>query len=407
MKTKLFLASTLLFAASVSSAFATAEWVNYSAVQVNGTWYNCSSNNSWCTGGSFNNADLGTISELKIGGQSYVKDYNNISWGGGTMTMGYSIDGVDHTHTLTYKSFDDTYKTMCFESGGQTFTTEEIDISGLNGGKHTLAVWFTSDDKWDSNNGNNYVATFTIDKDITLNANEDNSATIVRNNNYTGTVTLDNFTIFSDGFWNTICLPFNIDNLAGTIFEEATVYTLTGSSFSNGTLTLNFGWTYNNNIQCINAGVPYIVKWSSKKDDISNPTFYNVTIATSTPSQAGGEGPAIFKGCFNSITIPEEGSENTDYLYLGAENTLFYPETSVTIGAFRGYFELNIPEPEANPIKAFVLNFDDDNETTSIQEISNTTNTSNAIFTLDGRRINGQPATAGLYIINGKKVMIK
>ena len=115
-----------------------------------------------------------------------------------------------------------------------------------------------------------------------------------------------------------------------------------------------------------------------------------------------------------------EGEDNT-ILYLGAKNTLYYPSAAMTINAFRGYFQLQNdltagettseepgnPETTSNSIKAFVLNFGD--EETGIREIStpsNSSNSSNLWFTLDGRRLNGQPTQTGIFIHGGKKVIL-
>lgn len=394
MKTKLFLASALLLTTTVTSAFATAEWVNYSAVCVNGTWYNCSSNNGWCTGGVFNGANLGAISTLSIGGQSYVHDYNGSNWGQGTMTMGYSIDGVDNSHALTFKSFDDVNKTMCFESGGSNWVPQTIDISGLNGGKHTLAVWFTSDGQWDSNNGNNYVATFTINKPITLANDANNTPILNRNKSYTGDVVLNGLTLYKDNCWNSLCLPFGLSSaeIASSPLAGATINKLTSSSFLDGKLSLTF-----NNSTEIEAGVPYLIKWGSG-DNITNPEFQGVTITQSQAGEFAGNF-VYFKGTFDQITFDEA---NDHIYFLGEGNGLFYPEAGASIRAFGAYFFLTDPLL----VKAFQLNFDE--ETNSIQAISNETDAQNdGYYTIDGRRINGMPATSGLYILNGKKVMIK
>ena len=109
----------------------------------------------------------------------------------------------------------------------------------------------------------------------------------------------------------------------------------------------------------------------------------------------------MFTGCFDPVSF-----SGPEYLYLGAENTLYYPETPVEVGAFRAYFEIISDEPAE--IKSIVLNFDE--ETTSIKTISESSDhskNSDSYFTLDGRRLTTQPTTAGLYIINGKKVLIK
>ena len=57
--------------------------------------------------------------------------------------------------------------------------------------------------------------------------------------------------------------------------------------------------------------------------------------------------------------------------------------------------------------RAFVLSFD--GEETGIETISipsNPSNSSTPYFTLDGRRLN-KPSSSGLYIHNGRKVLIK
>ena len=156
MKTSLIsLAATLMLAASISSA--SAREVKYSAVNVNGNWYYCGQEMSWCKGGAFNSANLGVITSLELGGQSQVSTGND--WHGGTMTMGYTIDGGNANYiTLTYYGYTGTYNQL--QSGGADYSNTAIDISSLSFGKHTIAVWFQSEDTYDSNYSNNYVASF-------------------------------------------------------------------------------------------------------------------------------------------------------------------------------------------------------------------------------------------------------
>lgn len=156
MKTSFIsLAATLLFAASVSSV--SAREVEYSAVNVNGNWYYCGQYLDWC-GGAYHGANLGLITSLELGGQSQVNDGHD--WGGGTMTMGYTIDGGSANFiTLTYYGYTGTYNKL--QSGGYNYSNTPIDISSLSAGTHTIAVWFKSEDTYDSNNNANYVASFT------------------------------------------------------------------------------------------------------------------------------------------------------------------------------------------------------------------------------------------------------
>ena len=61
--------------------------------------------------------------------------------------------------------------------------------------------------------------------------------------------------------------------------------------------------------------------------------------------------------------------------------------------------------------RRFVLNFGDGDETTGIISIDNgqliIDNSMDAWYTLDGRRLTGKPTAKGLYINNGRKVVIK
>lgn len=91
-------------------------------------------------------------------------------------------------------------------------------------------------------------------------------------------------------------------------------------------------------------------------------------------------------------------------LFLGADNTLYHPEsTSSRMKGFRAYFQLQ----EAAEVKDFVLNLGD-GETTGIRSLTPDPSPigEGSIYTLDGRRIS-QPAKKGVYVKNGKKVIIK
>lgn len=154
-------AMTLLLTMAGFTYASADRWVGNSAINVNGTWYYAGNDQmTWCTGGAFNDANLGIFgSTLRIGGQSQVYT-DGSSWGQGTMTMGYKIDNGDvQEATLTWYKFENNNNLL--QSGGSNFAA--IDISGLSDGNHTIAVWFKSENVYDSNSGANYVASFTVD----------------------------------------------------------------------------------------------------------------------------------------------------------------------------------------------------------------------------------------------------
>ena len=128
-----------------------------------------------------------------------------------------------------------------------------------------------------------YAGKITAIEGIALADNADNSSLITAANGRTLDVTLQGRTLYKDDGWNTLCLPFDIDDFDDTIFEDATVKELdvdddddddekTGYNASTGTLSLYF-----KEADEIKAGKPYIVKWASG-DNIENPIFTNVTI---------------------------------------------------------------------------------------------------------------------------------
>ena len=62
----------------------------------------------------------------------------------------------------------------------------------------------------------------------------------------------------------------------------------------------------------------------------------------------------------------------------------------------------------ANPANAYEIVFDLDNEADGINEVNNSkAATIEGVYTIDGQKLEGMPTNSGLYIINGKKVVIK
>jgi hypothetical protein len=220
-------------------------------------------------------------------------------------------------------------------------------------------------------------------------------------------VVLSNRTLYKDDDWNTLCLPFSLASLTGTPLADATVKTLTSTAFAGATLTLNFTEDANN-LASIEAGTPYLVKWA-KSDDITNPVFENVTI-----SNTAGNVETQYADFIGNYSPKTFTGEDKSVLYIGANNTLYYPNAAMTINACRAYFLLNGIEADALPATSVRLSFGDDGSVTEITttDYTNYTNT-DAWFTLSGRKVNGQWSMVngqlkkGVYIVNGKKRVIK
>ena len=224
-------------------------------------------------------------------------------------------------------------------------------------------------------------------------------------------VTLSGRTLYKDGKWNTLCLPFDVTTASGTLsgdnVQAMTLNTET-SKLADGTLTLNFDDATG---QAIPAGTPFIIKWDKSGTDITAPVFEGVTVSNAK-HDATVEGVLTFAGTYAPVSIAD-GGDNTK-LYLGSDNTLYYPNAAMTIGACRAYFQLNngiMAGDPASGIRSFVLNFGDDTNGITEAEANSSFFTLHSSFqgwfTLDGRKLNGQPTTKGVYIHNGRKVVMK
>ncbi|MBO4754450.1 MAG: CotH kinase family protein [Bacteroidales bacterium] len=230
-------------------------------------------------------------------------------------------------------------------------------------------------------------------------------------------------TLYRDGSWNSLCLPFAVNNATGTIFEGATFMRMGSAEFENQTLKLNFSIQTGN--VTIPAGEPFFVKWGDSDnnpgDVIEEPRFKDVVIAQTSPITLFGnpdgaldaeEGSVVaLTGIYDPLKIKKTG-DNT-ILYLAGGNNLYYPNGKMTIGAFRAYFqllgELTAGDPTSpSGVRAFELNFE--NEETGISTITKEERIieeTDAWYTLDGRRLSSEPTTSGIYINRGRKVVIK
>ncbi len=248
--------------------------------------------------------------------------------------------------------------------------------------------------------------------EISMSDAADNSLTLLQNEGKDAeSVTLVGRTLYKDGAWNTICLPFDLsaDQLAkdNCPLKDATIMQLRDASFSGSTLTLNFA-----NTNEMEHGRPYIVKWE-RSDNVDNPTFKNVTIKNEVQESKfifrnDNEilGRLRFVGSYDPVVI--NGVDNTK-LFLGANNTLYYPNAKMTIGACRAYFLLDQGLTAGNPssssgVRGFVLNFGEYDPTAIASQQIENSESSKWVYDLFGRKVT-KPQKGNLYIKNGKKVI--
>ena len=186
--------------------------------------------------------------------------------------------------------------------------------------------------------------------------------------------------------WSTIVLPFDIASTdINTVFgADAKVAELTGGT----TTDLTFSTTLTDSK--MKANQPYAIKVAS---DFTNTAIENVDIVEGMPTQTVGDWQFI--GTYTSGNIPE-GS------YFFSNNKLYKAgDDTNTIAPFRAYFTYT-GAGEARDLN-FII---DEEDVTAINSAKSQVLTANGqYYDLQGRKV-ANP-TRGLYIVNGKKVVIK
>ena len=134
------------------------------------------------------------------------------------------------------------------------------------------------------------------------------------------------------GMYNTLCLPFAVtSSQCKEIFgSDVQIRTLDEATIEEGDFVLNLNFNVATDIY---QGTPILIKTSQ---DIVNPIFVGVQFATSTTATSTGTN-ADFTGTFIKSSL--EASE--DILFLGANNTLYFPTASVEIKGMRGWFVIH------------------------------------------------------------------
>ena len=234
-------------------------------------------------------------------------------------------------------------------------------------------------------------------------------------------------TLWKDGCWNTLCLPFPLtaEQIAASKLAGADIRTLSSSSYNSSTkrLTLNF-----TAVTSIQAGVPYIIKWTRPEpyvaytgsngeacSDIVSPDFPGVTVS-STYTDAAAIATSLndtrtqttyvdFIGTYTPAQLPDDHTK----LLVGIENKLYWPQSGARIYAQRAYFQLKngLTADEVQNASMFF----DDGDATGILEVIGVSGVSevndDSWYDLSGRKLDQQPTQKGVYIHGGRKVVIK
>ena len=187
------------------------------------------------------------------------------------------------------------------------------------------------------------------------------------------------------GVWNTLCLPFDIGpktmaQATGNAVGDVSLRTFT--SYSDGAMIFE-------STDTVSAGTPFLVKIATTS---VNPFFPLASLKGDATALTVTHGNASMTGTLAPTNIGTSG------LFLTASGELKKASGgNTTLKGLRAYFTVASGSPAR-------LLFSDG--TMGISE-TETAPTANRWYTLDGQELSSQPTQRGIYIKDGKKVIIR
>ena len=218
------------------------------------------------------------------------------------------------------------------------------------------------------------------------------------------------------GEWSTIVLPFNLTRANATKAFGADVQFATFSGFEvdygddeeNVTplaITVQFSSYTIPARGNLAGGTPVLIKTGKDISEIKLDDVTLVSTVTNVETADADYGfPGKFIGTFVKTTVPEDG------LFLSG-NKFWYSTGKTNIKAFRGWFELGAVLNKESDFGAN-LNFVIDGDPTSIDGVpANMMIRKGDVYTIQGqyvgRDVDMKKLPSGIYIVDGKKMVVK
>ena len=146
---------------------------------------------------------------------------------------------------------------------------------------------------------------------------------------------LFNRTLIDNKDYNTFCVPFslNADQLAASPLANFKLKAFDYAAIEGTELLIAI-----TNASSIEAGVPYFVA-NNENGEVTEQLFQDVTITAATPGKVD-KGDVSFQGVFDKDTLFAQTGADHDQLFLGAGNTIYWPQSDKIVKGFRAYFNV-------------------------------------------------------------------
>ena len=211
------------------------------------------------------------------------------------------------------------------------------------------------------------------------------------------TVTLDRY-LYSG--WNTFCVPFALTQAQ---LEEAYGSGAVAKYLSDVTtgaegVTLHFTPEAEGGIEANKAYLLYLTDDVEEAKTFSGVTLEPAGACTTTVSASNGD--YTFQGILKPTTLT---TDDTQYFLNSAGTNFVLPSNSTSaMKATRAY----ITVPVSGSAQGRQYSFDFNGTTTGIDNVNISGLEDGAWYTISGMRVN-RPAAKGVYIHNGRKVIVK
>ena len=328
------------------------------------------------------------------------------AWDGGSLSVGDLVGGA--ANGSAFSSSDTAIPDGEQVIGSVRFTVGE----GVAVGSYDVTI-----SGFDFLDGTNYTHT----EDVTFKVNVVSAHTVVLDENSTvapeaaeGVNVRVKRTIKANQ-WSTIVLPFEMTEEQTKVAFGADVqiadfidYDTTDDGDGN-TIGIHVNFS---SVTAMEANHPYIIKVTTAVTEFS---AEDVTIdpeespVVEYDNGLTGKKRKVFGTFAGTYVADFDFYNDAAYYPLFLSGNKFYYATESTqhMKAFRGYFDFvdNLPEAE-EAASRIVLTF---GETNSIRGISNAQSVmgNDGYYSLDGRKFSAKPTMRGVYIKNGKKLIVR
>ena len=165
---------------------------------------------------------------------------------------------------------------------------------------------------------------------------------------------------------------------------DAKLYTITAVSGATATA---------DELTIAPANTPILVK------NNSGTTKTIVLIPTTTDTPDNVTAYSGFTGTLEAASIPASTTTQNNYAFNGKE--FVWVKTAFSIAANKAWLEVPVTASAAPQIRLIF------SSTTGIESVDREQSTVDGWYDLNGRRLPGKPTKKGVYIVNGKKMVVK